>query len=178
MLPSGIEIGKKVAESVNTPLDVLVAKSISAPGRELMDIGAVTSDGTLWLEDDLVEDMRVENGYIENKMNVKREAARKEMESYRTGNPELKGKDVLIVDQELNTGFKVIAAAGRTLKNGASSVTVGVPLAAWHTITKLERIIDRTYRLETPRYVNSVEDCCGSLETVSHSEVVERLERV
>ncbi len=175
--PGGIEVGKKVAEALNAPLDVLVSKEISAPERTVMSIGAVTSDGTLWLEDDLVEEMRVNPGYIEREMKMKREAAKEERESYRRGEPDLRNRRVLIVDQGLNTGFKLTAAAGQALKRGASKVTVGIPLAPQHTIAKLERIVDRALSVETPRFVNSVEDCYGSLETVSHREVVEHLEK-
>ena len=44
----GLPLGRAVADVLDVPLDIVVAKKIGAPGNPEFAIGAVASDGSVW----------------------------------------------------------------------------------------------------------------------------------
>ncbi len=50
----GVPLGKKVADKLNTSLDIVVASKIGEPHNKELGIGATTSDGNYWLNKDLI----------------------------------------------------------------------------------------------------------------------------
>ena len=56
----GLPVGRPVADRLGVPLGVVVASKIGAPGNPEYALGAVAEDGTVWLDDDAVERMAVD----------------------------------------------------------------------------------------------------------------------
>jgi putative phosphoribosyl transferase len=56
----GVPVAAQVAAALNGELDIVIARKIGAPGNPELAIGAVTSDGTVLLNDSLIAGLRVE----------------------------------------------------------------------------------------------------------------------
>jgi predicted phosphoribosyltransferase len=61
----GVIVGYEVARALGAPLDVYIARKLTAPGNEELAIGAVASDGTLVLDPDLTRQLGVNQRYIQ-----------------------------------------------------------------------------------------------------------------
>lgn len=61
----GLPLGREVADALNAPLDIVVASKIGAPGRPELAIGAVASDGTVWIDERSVKSQDVTEEYLE-----------------------------------------------------------------------------------------------------------------
>ena len=55
----GLPVGRVVADRLGVPLDIVVARKIGAPWNAELAVGAVASDGTVWLNDRIIDDLGV-----------------------------------------------------------------------------------------------------------------------
>ena len=67
----GVFVAKVVSDKLKVPLDVVVTKKIGAPYQEELAIGAVGPEGSLVLDSKLINDLGVDEEYIENKAKEK-----------------------------------------------------------------------------------------------------------
>ena len=51
----GLPIGRVVADELDVPLDVIVSKKIGAPRNPELAVGSAASDGSIWLNEELIE---------------------------------------------------------------------------------------------------------------------------
>lgn len=148
----GLPIGRPVADALDVPLDVVVAKKLGAPGNPELAIGAVGADGSVWLNDDLIDQIGVGETYLESEREQKSEAAREKERQYRGEGqiPAVEGKRVLVVDDGVATGATTIACLRQVKKAGASYVALAVPVGSPSSIEGLRGEADDVFCLETP----------------------------
>lgn len=148
----GLPIGRPVADALDVPLDVVVAKKLGAPGNPELAIGAVGADGSVWLNDDLIGRLGVGDAYLEGEKERKTEAAREKAETYRGGDrvPDIEGKRVLIVDDGVATGATTIACLRQVKSEGTSRVTLAVPVGSPSSIEELRGEADEVLCIEAP----------------------------
>jgi putative phosphoribosyl transferase len=139
----GVTVALEVARLLHGELGIIVARKIGAPGHDELGIGAVTADGSAWLDDDLVVQTGAKPEYLEREIaNQVREARRREEAYDHRHRPRLKGRTVLVVDDGLATGVTVKAAIQAVRQAGAPKVIVAVPVAPREAIREIERLAD------------------------------------
>lgn len=168
----GLPLGREVADALDLPLDVIVAKKIGAPGNPEYAIGAVGSDGSTWLDEDGIERAGIDDAYVEEQREETAAAAREKAERYRQGGPEpdLEDQRVLIVDDGAATGSTAIAATRLARERGAEHVTVAVPVAPPQTTETLSRETDTVVTLLVPAQFDAVGQFYDSFDQVSDEE--------
>ncbi|ELY92367.1 phosphoribosyltransferase [Natrialba hulunbeirensis JCM 10989] len=161
-IPRGaLPVARPVADELGATLDVVVASKIGAPGNPELALGAVASDGTLWLNDDLVEQLRVGDDYIDRERTREAEAAREKVVQYRDGDgsiPAIDGKRVVVVDDGVATGATAIACLRQVADAGATAVTLAVPVGSPRSLEVLENEapVDAIVALEQPADFSAV----------------------
>lgn len=168
----GLPVGRAVADRLDVPLDIVAARKIGAPGNPELAVGAVASDGTVWLNEALIEELRVGDDYIDEQTDHEREAAMRKIQRYRDDRPplELTGKTVLVVDDGIATGATTIACV-RQLKNAdVGRVIVAVPVAPPEVVERLRSEADAVICVETPTYFGAVGRFYDSFEQVSDEQ--------
>ncbi len=148
----GLPIGRAVADALNVPLDVVVAKKLGAPGNPELAIGAVGADGSVWLNDDLITQIGVGRMYLEGEQKRKAKTAREKERQYRGEErlPKIEGNRVLVVDDGVATGATTIACLRQVKGAGASYVALAVPVGSPSSIERLRGEADDVFCLETP----------------------------
>ncbi len=68
----GVVVGFEIAKALNFPLDVIIPRKIGAPDNPELAIGAMTEDGTIILDENLVTYLRVSKDYIKEESSVKK----------------------------------------------------------------------------------------------------------
>lgn len=139
-------LGKMIAEHYGVPLDIVTAETIHASGKRPSPVGAVSSDGTLWIDDAAAEKFSVSASHITESRDSKLEKMKREMLKYRGSidRPRVAGMDVLLATDGISTGMCEMACIGQLLKAGAGSVTLASPLASREgkrIIRKVARVI-------------------------------------
>lgn len=175
----GLPVGRVVADSLDVPLDIVSARKLGAPRNPELAIGAVASDGTVWLNDALIDDLNVDDAYIEDQIEHERAVAQEKIDRYRGDRPPLdvRGKTVLIVDDGVATGATTIACLRQVKNAGAAHVVLAVPVAPPASVERLHAEADEVICVETPPHFSAVGQFYESFDQVSDEEAKTYLER-
>ncbi len=170
----GLPAGRAVADRLGVPLDVVVARKMGAPGNPELAIGAVASDGSAWLNDDLIDRLGVGEPYVDEVREREAENARAKLERYREGReePDLDGKRVVVVDDGVATGATMTACLRQVRNAGADRVVVAVPVGPPDTLEMLRGEADAVYAVERPPGFTAVGAYYDRFDQVQDAEAV------
>lgn len=163
---SGLEVASAVARLLELPVKIITSQTIPHPANDNIAVGSVSSGGTLWLEEDMAEE--IDTDYIEKQYSSQHVKAREKLDGYPAPEAkDLNNKRVIIVEEGIDTGIELLSVIGEVRKAGASEITVGLPFAPRHRIQLLEKVSNRVVCIETPRFISSIEECYES-RTAGH----------
>ncbi|MFC6784671.1 phosphoribosyltransferase [Halobaculum halobium] len=148
----GLPAGRAVADRLAVPLDIVSARKIGAPWNAELAVGAVASDGSVWLNDALIDQAGIDDDYIDDQRERERAAARQRVDSYRGDRPplDLDGKRVVVVDDGIATGATMRACLRQIAAAGADRIVLAVPVAPPDTLEQLEACVDELVCVEAP----------------------------
>lgn len=148
----GLPLGRPVADALDAPLDVVVAKKIGAPGNPEYAVGAVAADGSVWRNEEGLQATDAEGEYFGRKREEEAENARRKAERYRDDGAELAldGEAVTLVDDGVATGATARACLEQVHDAGADRVVLAVPVGPPDTIRALRDHADELVCLRTP----------------------------
>ncbi len=173
----GVVVGYEIAKALGLPLDVIIPHKIGAPDNPELAIGAVTEDGTAILDENLITYMGVSREYIKEESEQQKQEIQRRLKMYRqnTAYPNLKGLDVIVVDDGIATGSTMKAALASVKNRGAASVTVAVPVGPPSTIKELKKQADRVVCLYTPEYFQAIGQFYNDFGQTTDAEVIQLL---
>lgn len=175
----GLPIGRAVADTLDLPLDIAVAKKMGAPHNPEYAIGAVASDGSVWFNESAIDRLDVNAGYIEEQQVATAVAAREKAARYRSerGPPELSEKTVIIVDDGIATGATARACIERVQNAGAARIVLAIPVGSPRTIDELRATVDEIVCLKTPSNFRAVGQFYDRFEQVEDEKAMAYLNR-
>jgi putative phosphoribosyl transferase len=148
----GVVIGYEVAKALGLPLDVIIPRKIGAPSNPELAIGAMTEDGTVLVDNRLVERLGVSEAYIQQESEGQKLEIQRRLNLYRgdVPYPSLENRDVIIVDDGIATGSTMKAALASVRNRRAKTVIIAIPVGPPSTIRELEKAADHVVCLYTP----------------------------
>jgi len=173
----GVVVGRVVAEQLGAELDIVIPRKMGAPGNPELAIGAVMHDGTMILNEDVLEMMDVPQSYIDEEKKKQMSEARRRMETYRRGKPypSLKGRVVIIVDDGIATGATVAVAARWVKAQQPSRTVVAVPVGPPDSIKRLKNEADEVIYILAPAYFYAVGQFYDDFSQVEDEDVINLL---
>ena len=174
----GLPVGRAVADSLDAPLDIVAARKLGAPGNPELAIGAVASDGTVWLNESVIDDLGVSEAFLDEQIDRERAAAAAKVDRYRGDRPPLDvaGKRVVVVDDGVATGATTTACLRQLRNADAESVVLAVPVAPPDTVERLQGEADEVVCVELPVQFHAVGQFYESFEQVVDAEAVTYLD--
>ena len=175
----GLPLGRAVADTLDAPLDVVVAKKLGAPGNEEFAIGAVASDGSTWYNEDAIDRLGVSGAYVREEWQEQTAAARQKAATYRHGERlgDLDRQAVVVVDDGVATGSTARACLRQVREAGADPLIFAVPVGPPDTVAELEDEADRVICLDTPRNFRAVGQHYRNFRQVPDEEALTYLDR-
>ena len=175
----GVVVGYEISKALNLPLDVIIPHKIGAPDNPELAIGAMTEDGTIILDEALVAYIGVPKSYIKEESERQKREIERRLKMYRQDEPypNLKGRDVIVVDDGIATGSTMKAALASVKNRGAKTVTVAVPVGPPSTIKELKRQADRVVFLYTPEYFQAIGQFYTDFNQTIDEEVIQLLKK-
>jgi putative phosphoribosyl transferase len=174
----GLPLGRKVADALDAPLDIVVASKIGAPGNPEYAVGAVASDGSVRLDDDAIARLGVDDGYVERERERELRTAREKASRYRGDRaaPDPSGKTVVVVDDGVATGSTAIAALRLVREGGAERIVLAVPVGPPATVSELDGVADEVVVLRTPASFGAVGAFYERFDQVADEEAMAYLD--
>ncbi len=143
----GVPVGLVLAKELVLPFDLIIVRKIHFPDNPEAGFGAITSEGDVLLNEELVAYTGLSEEVIARQIALeKRDLAERER-LFRAGRPfpDLKGKTVILVDDGLASGYTMMAAVKTVSRRGAEKIVVAVPTASQRAIEKLSPLVDEIY---------------------------------
>lgn len=175
----GVVIGYEIAKKIHAPLDIVVPRKLRAPNQPELAIGAITEDGRVILDEQIVNSLNVSSDYIKIESQRQKAEIDRRIQAYKGEKkmPELTGLDVIVVDDGVATGATMKAALTSVRKRGAKSVILAVPVASLSALKMLEKDADETISLFTPQFFYAIGQFYRNFEQTSDEEVKELLKK-
>jgi predicted phosphoribosyltransferase len=173
----GVEIGREAAQALDCGLSALVVRKLPFPDNPEAGFGAVAEDGSLFLLPDLAG--RLSRRTIAGVIAAQREEVSRRIRVMRGGAalPDLKGRDVVIVDDGIAMGSTALAAVQCCRRLGARRVTAAAPVASLQANALLEKSADEVVILLTPPDFRAVAEYYANWSDVPEEEVLRILDR-
>ena len=175
----GVPVAAVVADRIEADLDVLVARKLGAPGNPEYAIGAVAEDGTVILDDAIVERLGVGAHYVEaerRRQQVAVEHTANELRGHHAPIPPT-GRVCIVVDDGVATGSTLEAALRLVARSGAEQIFAATPVGPPETIRRLGAVADLVVCPLQPAAFFAVGAWYDDFSQVSEAAAVETLER-
>lgn len=174
----GVVVAYEIAQALDAPLDVIVARKLGAPDQPELGIGAVAPGGVTLVDQRAINML----GYTEDEINEVAARERAEMQRrlhyYRgDGEPNVRGKTAILVDDGLATGVTALAAARAVRQMGPRKVVLAVGVCPADTAEMLRQEVDEVICGATPEPFRAVGLWYENFEQTTDDEVIELLER-
>jgi len=169
----GVPIGYEVASRLHAPLDLYLVRKLGVPGHEELAMGALASDGTCVVDDDLIVSLHIDDATVDEVIQREIAELRRREAAYRQSRPavDIGGKIVIVVDDGLATGATMRAAAMALRAQHPVAIVAAVPVAAPRTCASLQRVVDRVVCVYTPEPFHAVGLYYHNFEQTSDDEV-------
>jgi len=169
----GVVVAAGVAEALQAPLDLIVVRKLGAPGNPELGVGAVAEGGVTILNDALILRLGVTAAELEEIAAREHAELGRRREAYRGGGEpgSLEGRDAVVVDDGLATGYTARAAIEAARRRGAARVILAVPVAANETAREISSLVDELVCLESPRMMLGVGASYRDFRQTSDAEV-------
>jgi putative phosphoribosyl transferase len=173
----GVPVAFEVAEVLDAPLDVLVARKIGAPGNPELAIGAIAEGGVQVLDHAMIGRLLVSHEELEHAIARARDELEKRVVRYRGDEPPVSLEDriAVIVDDGLATGSTARAAVRAIRARGARRVVLAVPVGAKETVEALRREADDVVCVMAPEHLWAIGYWYLDFGQTSDAEVIELL---
>jgi putative phosphoribosyl transferase len=150
----GVPVGEALARRYDAPLIPLIARKLPVPSSPEMGFGAVAIDGSLVLNEQLVTELGLPRDRIDSIAAEVREEVERRAKEYMGDDviPDVRGKEVFLVDDGLATGYSVIAAARMVKDLEPRSLILAVPVSPEGSLRTVAGYFDEVYCLIAQEY--------------------------
>lgn len=144
-IPSGgVPVGYAASNKIHAPLDLIIVRKIQIPWNTEAGFGALAWDGTLILNEELISTLELTTQVVDKCISLTEEVIRERLKKFRDDKPmpELNGKQVILVDDGLASGFTMLAAIKSVKKSNPEKVIVAVPTGSEEAVKLIAANVD------------------------------------
>ena len=170
----GFEIAKIIARALNGKFDIMFSEKIYAPNNEDCEIAVVTEHEEVLIHEELVKSFDISLDYVYSKSKqIFDDTLTQKVKRFRHGEKikRLEGKNVLIVDEGINTGLTMMACIKTAINLKAKSISVATPVLPTASIPTIDSIADDLYFVKKLDHFVSINFYYDSLEDVSFEDI-------
>ncbi|MGB9758906.1 MAG: phosphoribosyltransferase [Thermoproteota archaeon] len=172
----GVVVAKEVAVALGIPLDVITPRKVGAPFNPELALGAVSPDGQVYINNEIVDLVGASKSYIEEEVKRQMLEAKRRMLLYRKEKPlSVAKKEVIVIDDGVATGATMIVAVRSVRAKGAKKVVVATPVISPEAYALLTKESDEVISLLVPSSFYAVGEFYEDFRQVSDEEVLEIL---
>lgn len=170
----GVPVAVPVAKALHVPLFPMIARKIGTPWERELALGALSENGGLYWNRELIESMDIGPEALERLVDKARKEIREKTSRLRWGKslPALSGKRIVLVDDGAATGATNFAAITDILAEEPEQLVVAVPVAPPEFEKKVRRMGAEPLVLHTPADFRAVGEWYERFPEVTDGEVL------
>lgn len=171
----GVVLGRVIADTLHTHLDIVVPRKICAPDNEEYAIGALTESGeVVWNE---AEKERYSSDALNRIVEQERAEAQRRLTAYRKDIPPriLKNRIVILVDDGVATGYTIRSAIKTIKAEHPQKIIIALAGGPADTIKALKGEVGEIVVIALPLIFWAVGQLYEEFPQVSDDEVVKLL---
>lgn len=170
----GYPVAKIIANELDARLDVMFSRKIYSPNNEECEIAIVTESEEVVIHEELVKAFDISLDYI---FSESKEIFDNELSIYvnnfREGEAlqNFEDKNILLIDEGLNTSLTMMACIKTAIHLGAKSVSVAIPILPTVSINTIESIADDLYYAKSLDHFINIDFYYDNLEDIDYEEI-------
>lgn len=145
----GVPVTEGFCSKFNINYDILIVRKIKIPYNTEAGFGAVTTDGTILINEPLLNQLNLSENAVKNSIYITKEEISDRLKFYKkisisedTYNKNIENKCIFILDDGLASGFTMLAALTMIKKYHPQKIFVVVPTAPLSTVKRVEEGVD------------------------------------
>ncbi len=185
----GLLIAEIIALKLSCPLNLIVSRRLRAPHNDEVAIGSITEDGTTYLNELVVSELKISQEYVKNEISHQLAEIKRLVHEYipedktfldRIGT-NCESKTIVIVDDGAATGSTIISTVRSLRKNtNHHRLVVAIPVSPKGTVNLLRNEdIDHLEVITSPQDSNfgSIEQYYQNFNQVTDKQVLDIIQR-
>jgi len=172
----GVVVAHEVAMIIDSPLDIIVSRKLGAPYNPELAIGAISEEGSIYIDKNIVNQLGVDEEYIREEEERQRKRMNNYLKKFRKNRSlNVSGKTVIIVDDGIATGSTMIAAIRAVRKMDAEKIICATPVVAKDILPTIKKECDKVIALKVPTILYAIGMFYQNFDQVGDEEVLEIL---
>ena len=175
----GVAVGLPIARELDCGLHLIVVRKLQLPDRPEAGFGAVVSDGSVILNESLVQRLNLSGEVIATQRQRAWESIRARLALYgsKAEFHDLKDRTVILVDDGLASGYTMEAAVKVVKKHEPAMVVVAVPTSSMSAHRRLSSLVDKVLCPDVSRLpIFAVADAYRNWRDLADEEVIAMLQ--
>lgn len=154
----GVVVARELARVLEGDLDIVLARKLRTPGQAELALGSVAEDGQVFLNREVVEELGVDQSYIQQEKEAQLAEILRRTELIRQVLPRLplEGRVAIVSDDGVATGATTQAALWAVRQERPRKLICAIPVGSEDTVRRLARDTDEIVCLWTPPFFAAV----------------------
>jgi len=178
----GIPVAIEIHKRLKIPLEVVIVRKILIPWDKEAGYGAVAPDGSFILNEPLVSALGLGSEHLRSGINETLNEIRRREKMFRCNRDytRLKGKNVVLIDDGLASGYTMLAAIQYLKRVEVGDIYVAVPTASPRSIVLISRHVNGIFvaNVRDDMFGFAVADAYKFWRDISDEEVILMLKDV
>ena len=177
----GVPIGYEISRRLNLPMDLVIVRKLQIPWDPEAGFGAISSDGEMVLNEQLVDHLGLSEEVIEEVVRKTLRIIRDRSRKFRMIKPalDIEDKTVILVDDGLASGYTMLAAIRSIKKKDPKRIIVAVPTASATALKRVSGEVDKILCLNVrSSRIFAVADAYREWRDLADDEVIEILRKI
>lgn len=144
----GVPVAFEVSKATKIPFSLVVVKKLAPPYNPEAAIGAIAPDGT-YIVDESFSSLIADKQIFEQMKREALEEIEKRLKKYLNNKiPDVEGKNVIIIDDGLATGYTAMVSGMYAKNLGAKELILAVPVCPVDSIPRVKRVFNQVVCVE------------------------------
>ncbi|MEW5758888.1 MAG: phosphoribosyltransferase family protein [Candidatus Omnitrophota bacterium] len=173
----GVVIAASIAKNLQCDFDIVIVRKIGYPSNPEFAIGAISEDGSVFINRDLSFELDGQKTYIENETKKQLDIVKERVEIFRKIRPKvgLKDKIVIVTDDGIATGSTMQSALWMIRKELPKKIVVAIPVASNESLVRIKDDADEIICLRMPEFFAAVGQFYRNFNQVEDNDVANLL---